>query len=226
MEFQEDEMVMISALQHYLFCPRQCALIHLEQQWQENFLTAAGQMMHERVDRRESSTRRNVHYATGLRIFSREYSLVGIADMVEFHQTDHEYDENCKRIAVPLKGLPLFWKPFPVEYKRGSPKKNEMDQIQLCAQAICIEEMMKIVIPEGALFYGQTHHRESVVFSESLRNYVMEISKNIHDLYRTGEVPPPLYTKSCQACSLVDLCMPKQKSAGQWLQSQIEDSLL
>lgn len=227
MEYQDDEMVMISALQHFLFCPRQCALIHLEQQWQENYLTASGNLMHERVDRRESSTRHNLHYATGLRIFSRKYGLVGIADMVEFQQVETEFDEEQKRVATPLKGLRLFWKPFPVEYKRGSPKSNEVDLIQLCAQAMCMEEMLNVEIREGALFYGQTRHREKVIFADNLRQKVIEVSKNIHDMFRSGGIPPPHYSRSCRACSLNELCLPEQKqgAASVWLQTQIEEAL-
>ncbi len=228
MKYQDDELVMISALQHYLFCPRQCALIHLEQQWQENYLTAAGRLMHERVDRRESSTRRDIHYASGLRIFSQKYGLVGIADMVEFQQAENEYDDNGKRVAIPLKGLSLFWKPFPVEYKRGSPKVNEVDQIQLCAQAICIEEMLNVEIAEGALFYGQTRHREYINFSDELRKKVLDVSDKIHMMFQEEKTPPPHYCKSCQACSLKDLCIPEQnrKTVDIWLDSQIEDALL
>lgn len=227
MFYQDDEMVMISALQHYQFCPRQCALIHVEQQWQENYLTAAGKVMHKRVDTQASSTRHDIHYAASLRIFSRRYGLIGIADMVEFHRTANEYDGTGVRVAIHLKGLSNFWKPFPVEYKHGSPKVDEMDRIQLCAQALCIEEMLDIKVADGAIFYGRTHQRENVIFSEGMRKKVLDISRKIHSMISAGETPAPHYCRSCRACSMADLCLPeqKQKSVNEWLQRQIEESL-
>ena len=138
----DESPVMLSALQHYLFCPRQCALIHIEGAWSENFLTASGRQLHERVDQRGGETRRNVHLATALRLVSSRLGLMGVADMVEFHRQETQQDESGRTVAARLPGRSGYWRPFPVEYKRGAPKSHRADEVQLCAQASCLEEML------------------------------------------------------------------------------------
>jgi CRISPR-associated exonuclease Cas4 len=147
----EEDLIMISALQHLAFCPRQCALIHVEQMWQESGLTAEGRILHERVHEQEGESRAGVRIERGLPLRSLRLGLVGVADVVEFH---------------PLPGG--GWRPFPVEYKRGKPKPDRCDEVQLCAQAMCLEEMMEVEVPQGSLFYGKTRHRHDVAFNENV----------------------------------------------------------
>ena len=187
-----DNLLMISALQHYAFCPRQCALIHVEQIWQESGRTAEGRIMHERVHDEGSESRGNIRIERGVALRTLRLGLIGKADVVEFHrQADGS------------------WLPFPVEYKRGKPKVDDCDKIQLCAQAICLEEMLGVKIPAGALFYGQTRHRLDVVFNEDLRRETEETARQAHELIASGKTPPPIYEKRCNSCSIMSECLPK-----------------
>lgn len=224
----DEPPVVLSALQHYLFCPRQCALIHLEGAWSENFLTASGRRLHERVDRRGGETRRNVHLATALRLVSNRLGLTGVADMVEFHRQESEFDAEGRCVAAKLPGRGGLWRPFPVEYKRGAPKSHRADEVQLCAQALCLEEMLKVVIPAGALFYGETRRRMDVPFDEVLRSLTEDVAAKVHELLKTGITPPPEQMKGCRACSLVDTCRPenigKGVSARRWIDGQLENA--
>lgn len=202
--YPEDSFIPISALQHYLYCPRQCALIHLEQIWTENAYTAEGRLLHERADSGKSETRGDVKTVTGLLLHCRELGLVGKADVVEFHR--------CGGV----------WRPYPVEYKRGRPKKHNADRVQLCAQALCLEEMLGLSIAEGALFYGQTRRRQVVAFSEDLREETRRVSTAVHKLLRQGVTPPPLADERCAACSLDRECLPdtaRRSSASRYLES-------
>lgn len=222
----EESTVMLSALQHYLYCPRQCALIHVEGVWSENFLTASGRQLHERVDRRGCETRRDVHLATALRLTSNRLGLVGVADMVEFHRQEASIDMNGVCVAVRLPGRSGFWRPFPVEYKRGVPKSHRADEVQLCAQALCLEEMLDVSIGAGALFYGETRRRTDVTFDAELRSLTEDVVAKVHELIRGGETPPPMLTKGCKACSLFDHCRPEdvggRGSAQRWIKNQLE----
>lgn len=187
-----DNLLMISALQHYAFCPRQCALIHVEQIWQESGRTAEGRIMHERVHDEGSESRGNIRIERGVALRTLRLGLIGKADVVEFHrQADGS------------------WLPFPVEYKRSKPKVDDCDKIQLCAQAICLEEMLGVKIPAGALFYGQTRHRLDVVFNEDLRRETEETARRVHELIASGKTPPPIYEKRCNSCSIMSECLPK-----------------
>jgi CRISPR-associated exonuclease Cas4 len=190
-KYSEDNLLMLSALQHLLFCPRQCALIHIEQLWVENRFTAEGRIMHERVHQagRESRRDRRIEYDLPLRSFT--LGLTGRADVVEFHKDDD------------------IWQPYPVEYKRGKPKKDHCDRVQLCAQALCLEEMLEQAIPEGALFYGQKHRRQPVLFDEELRRITRETASSLHELIDSQQTPPPVYNKRCISCSFVDICLPR-----------------
>jgi len=200
----EDDLIQLSALQHFIYCTRQCALIHIEQMWSENVFTAEGRIMHEKVDTDRYESRGNVRIEYGVPMRSLRLGLIGKADVVEFHRAD-----NGK------------WLPFPVEYKRGKPKADNCDRVQLCAQAICLEEMLNLEIREGALFYGQTRRREDVVFDQGLRMETEDIARKVHELIASGITPKPEYSKKCEQCSLLNLCMPKTcgkaKSASNYL---------
>lgn len=182
-------IVSLSALQHHVFCPRQCALIHNEQAWAENYLTAQGRVLHERVDGGEPETRKGVRYERSVHLSAECLGLTGIADMVE-----HDLKTGCLK---------------PVEYKRGKPKPTAIDEIQLCAQALCLEEMTGQTIEEGALWYMQTRHRVPVVFSYGLRQQTLDTIAQVRELLKSGKTPPPEYGKHCKACSLVEICQPK-----------------
>lgn len=188
----EEDFIQLSALQHYVFCQRQCALIHIEQLWDENRATAEGRIMHERVHEQDHESRGDVRIEYGLPLRSLKLGLSGKADVVEFH-----------RIG---KGI---WQPFPVEYKRGKPKLDHCDVIQLCAQAMCLEEMISVSVPKGAIFYGRTRRRLDVTFEESLRAETEEVAKGAHQLIKSGKTPLPVYEKRCESCSLIHECLPK-----------------
>ena len=181
--------VSLSALQHYAFCPRQCALIHNEQAWAENYLTAQGRSLHERVDSGEPETRKGVRFERSVHVSAQRLGISGIVDMVEHDLT-----------SGSLK---------PVEYKRGKPKPEPFDEIQLCAQALCLEEMTGQTIAEGALWYMQTRHRVPVAFSDGLRAQTLAVIAQVRELLASGQTPPPVYGKRCKACSLVEVCQPK-----------------
>ena len=223
----DEDLVMLSALQHWLFCKRQCALIHVEGTWEENRLTADGRVLHERVDERKSETRRTLRQATTVRLVSQRLGIVGIADMVEFHLVDSENDATGVKVAAQLPGLSGFWRPFPVEYKRGKPKTHRADEVQLCAQAMCLEEMLGVSIPAGALFYGEPRHRTDVVFDAELRRLTEGAAKGVHELLASGETPPPTFGKCCSSCSLVEDCRPRlfasHLSAKAWLERQMDE---
>ena len=190
--YNEDDLVMISALQHFLFCHRQCALIHIEQLWKENRLTAEGRILHERVHSAGSESRRKVRVEFDMPIRSLALGLVGRSDVVEFHLQDDG-----------------IWLPYPVEYKRGRPKKDDSDRVQLCAQAICLEEMLGRDIPAGALYYGKKKRRMTTDFSPELRQTTRNTAQALHALIASGQTPPPEYSRRCDRCSFVDICLPK-----------------
>lgn len=206
--YDEDDLVMISSLQHYLFCPRQCALIHIEQQWLENRLTAEGRILHERVHGGGRESRRNLRVEYDVPIRSLRLGVIGRADIVEFHRQEDG-----------------SWLALPVEYKRGRPKKDDTDRVQLCAQAICLEEMLKCSVPEGALYYGEKKRRSPVVFDTSLRDRTAQTAAAVHALLAKGETPPPQYDKRCESCSFLPLCLPKvatRKRVGAYLRRMVE----
>lgn len=205
MDYKEEEYLQLSGIQHFLFCRRQWALIHIEQQWKENARTVDGMLMHKNVHDSELRTKRgDILTVRGMRVHSSLLGISGECDAVEFHR-----DEN----GIPLAETDGLWIPYPVEYKRGTPKADAIDEVQLCAQAMCLEEMLCCNIEEGALYYGETRRRNRVLFSEELRTLVKESLEEMHALYRKGHTPAPRRTKSCNACSLKDLCLPGLKSS-------------
>lgn len=191
--YDEVDYIMLSALQHYLYCPRQCALIHIEQQWVENRFTAEGRVLHERADSRESTRKGYVHSVRTLPIRSERLGVSGQVDVVEFHDN----------------GTVL-----PVEYKRGKPKANRCDEVQLCAQALCLEEMLNVRIGEGALFYGQQRRRKSVAFDTDLRRLTEATIAQVHELLDGGGTPLAEYAGKCDQCSLLASCLPKSCTTG------------
>ncbi len=192
MTFPESDLVPLSALQHYMFCPRQCALIHVEQIWVESGLTAEGRILHERVDAGGVVKRRDVKRVFGLPIRCLRLGLVGKADVVEFHRQAGG-----------------GWMPYPVEHKRGRRKQEDWDRVQLCAQSLCLEEMLGVSVPEGALFYGKEQRREVVAIGDDLRRETEEIAAAVHRMLSEGRTPPPEYAPKCDSCSLVEICLPR-----------------
>lgn len=188
----ESDLLPISALQHLAYCPRQCALIHVEQAWNENLYTARGRVLHERTDKPGMERRRGVRTEFGLPLRSLELGLAGRADAVEF--------------------LPSG--PCPVEYKLGRPKKHDADRVQLCAQGLCIEEMTGLPVPAGALFYAATRRREEVALDDSLRGRVRELARALHELIKAGVTPLPEFGPKCRNCSLDPLCRAKTLGRG------------
>ena len=216
--FDDDDFLQLSGLQHFLFCRRQWALIHIEQQWAENYRTTDGELMHEKAhDRGASESRRDLYIVRGLRIFSKTLGLSGECDVVEFHR------DAC---GVTLAEKAGRWLPFPVEYKHGEPKAGNYDAAQLCAQAMCLEEMLCCTIPEGALFYGQTRRRQPVEFTAELREQVRAAAEEMHQLYRRGHTPKVKPSKACSACSLKELCLPvlcRDRSVKAYLSASMEE---
>ena len=196
--YSEDDLIPLSALQHILFCERQCALIHVEQMWNENLFTAEGRIMHERVDEANRESRGDVRIIFAMPLRSLKLGLVGKADVVEFHRKLASQDAKSPE-----------WVPFPVEYKRGKPKKDNCDKVQLCAQALCLEEMLDVEIPCGALFYGKTRRRKDVNFDNALRRETESAATQLHKLIESGQTPNPVYTPKCKSCSFFHVCLPK-----------------
>ena len=191
-ENEEMELIPVSALNQFVYCARRCALIFIEQAWQENLFTAEGRIMHEKADSNGYESRGSIRIDYSVPIRCLRLGLIGKADVVEFHIRDDGK-----------------WIPFPVEYKRGKPKIDDCDRVQLCAQAICLEEMLNVEIEEGALFYGKTRRREGVFFDERLRVETSAVAQKVRALIESGVTPKPEYSKKCEHCSMLELCMPK-----------------
>lgn len=207
--YPEDDILQLSALQHFIFCPRQCALSYIEQVWEENLLTAEGGIMHDRAHDERFEMREGVRIERGMPLRSEKLGLNGKADVVEFHKSSDR----------------KVWLPFPVEYKHGKPKENNCDKIQLCAQAMCLEEMLAIQIPKGALFYGKTRHRLDVEFDIDLRKETEETAIRLHEFIKAGLTPKPVYVKKCESCSLIGICMPKTFQQRRLVEEYIKDLL-
>lgn len=216
------EKVMLYGLQSYAFCKRQFALEFVEHQERVNWRVADGRIFHERVDHVGFETRNDVHVATALRLTSEKFGLVGVADAVEFHRIGDEHS-NGKKVGVRLPKREGWWRPYPVEYKRGKPKAHRADEVQLCAQAICLEEMLGVDIPEGALFYGEPRRRTTVAFDGELRALTESVAQEARALLRSGVTPPPVRTKGCEACSLKELCLENRLSAKAWIDGKINE---
>ncbi len=206
----DQELIPISALTQYAYCPRRCALIHIEQMWEENKFTAEGRIMHEHVHDEGDESRGDVRIERGVSMRSLQLGLIGKADVIGYHrQSDGS------------------WQAFPVEYKRGKPKPDDSDKVQLCAQAMCLEEMLHVQISAGALFYGKTRRRLDVVFDESLRMETQDVAQKTHELIELGQTPKPIYAKRCESCSLLAQCMPqtiqKKRSVESYLKRMLDE---
>lgn len=216
--YTPDDCLMISGLQHFRFCRRQWAIIHIERQWAENVRTVEGNFLHERAHNEQlRESRGDLLTVRGLRVQSLTLGLTGQCDVVEFRRDDAH--------GVPLAGKRGLWLPYPVEYKRGAPKQDSCDELQLCAQAMCLEEMLCCEIPVGALYYGETRRRMEVIFTPELRQEVRSLIDEMHTLYERGRTPKVKPTKSCNACSLKELCLPKlmrKPSVADYLRKNLE----
>ncbi|MDP2158639.1 MAG: CRISPR-associated protein Cas4 [Nitrospirota bacterium] len=186
MTMYQQEPIMISALNHYLYCPRRCGLVHVEQVWSENLYTMRGTDVHENVDVESSHELSDVRYERTLPIWSRRLNLTGKADLVEFHD-----------------GIP-----YPVEYKSGRHKEFENDFTQLCAQAICLEEMLNVNVEKGAIYWHASRERKEIVFTATMRSELERVAASVHDIIARQHVPPPVNDKRCKDCSLNESCMP------------------
>lgn len=218
MAYKDEDYLQLSGLQHFAFCRRQWALIHIEQQWAENLLTVQGNILHEKAHDRDSrELRGDVLITRGMQIRSPSLGVSGACDVVELYRADN---------GIPLPGRHGLWQPYPVEYKRGAPKTTDADRLQLCAQGMCLEEMLCCDVPEGALFYGETRRRETVAFTNALREQVRGYLEEMHALYRRKYTPKVKPGKSCNACSLREICLPKlcqKKSVREYLADRAEE---
>jgi CRISPR-associated exonuclease Cas4 len=220
----EDDLLPLSALEHLVFCERQCALIHIEQLWDESAATVEGHHLHDSAHDVGTDSRGDVRIARGLMLRSLRLGLSGKSDVVEFHQMPEGEAGGAK-----LEGVDGLWRPFPVEYKRGRKRAERSYEVQVCAQALCLEEMLGVSVREGALFYGKTARRQAVVFDDSLREETEKAAERLHELFRLRSTPKAVYVKNkCRQCSLVDVCLPKQtgasRSVSQWLARATADS--
>ncbi|MDP2858060.1 MAG: CRISPR-associated protein Cas4 [Bacillota bacterium] len=205
MRYDEEDCLPISGIQHFTFCRRQYALIHIERLWVENTLTFDGRVMHRQVeDPFYLESRGTVIVSRSVPLISTKLGLYGIADVVEFR--------SCEAGGVVLEGRKGMWQPYPVEYKRGRGKPDDRDIVQVGAQAMCLEEMLHTAVSEGALYYGQTRRRQMVLIDDSLRSRVTVLAQQMHDMYDSGRTPAPTKMKACDRCSLRDLCLPKISS--------------
>ena len=206
MEYNEDEYLLLSGLQHFRFCRRQWTLIHVGNQWAENGRTADGAIMHQKAHDAGSKERRGDLLITrDMHVFSPMLSISGACDVVKFRRSD---------AGVPLHGQVGLYQPFPVEYKSGSPRGDTVNALQLCAQAMCMEEMLCCDIPEGALYYGEIRRRETVELTRELRREVRDCLAEMHALYERGHTPRVKPTKACHTCSLKELCLSKLLRGG------------
>lgn len=206
--FSEDDLLPISALQHMVFCERQAALIHVERAWEDNAHTIQGKRLHDMVDEGGSESRGDVRIVRSLPLRSLELSIAGLADVVEFHRTG------------------TSWRPFPVEYKKGKPKRHRADEVQLCAQTFCLEEMFDVTVADGSLFYGKVRRRLVVPIDETLRELTRRTILRFRWIIENRLTPPPVNDARCRDCSLVETCRPRlaNRSASRYLASVLRQA--
>lgn len=202
--YSESDYLLLSGLQHFRFCPRQCALIHIEQQWSENFFTAAGRIQHEKVHGNTAESRKTIKTERNLKIASALLGITGCTDAVEFYSDG---------------------KIIPIEYKHGKPKENTCDEVQLCAQVICLEEMLGCTITEGALFYFKIRRRIPVPITDELRRETIELAERFHRFIADGKTPAALYSRQCESCSFIDECFPESAGKRKSVRAYIERRL-
>lgn len=218
MDYSEEEFLNLSGIQHFMFCRRQWALIHIEQQWQENISTVEGDIFHANAHNGlEKEVRGSTIITRGMPIFSRKLGINGICDVVEF---------KADKKGINIFGAEGKWRPVPVEYKKGKPKEGRYDEFQLLAQAVCLEEMLECKIEKGFLYYGETRHRTEVIFTEDMRCELKNISDEMHKYYREQRTPKVKKSSKCKNCSLSSICMPqltKYSSVEHYIKKRIED---
>lgn len=218
MAYNEDDYLLISGLQHFRFCQRQWALIHVENQWAENVRTVEGNALHRRAhDASVRERRGELLIVRSLRVASPRLGVVGVCDVVEFRKDPQ---------GVSLHGEEGLYLPFPIEYKRGTARLDSADELQLCAQAMCLEEMLVCEIPAGALYHGETRRRHTVAFTPELRAEVENCVSRMRELFQRGRTPKVKPTKACNACSLKELCLPRlmrQRSVAAYLRDRLEE---
>lgn len=217
MKYSEEDYLSLSGIQHFAFCRRQWALIHIENQWAENERTVDGIIMHEKAHSGDAESRGDVVIMRALRVFSATLGISGECDVVEFHRNAD---------GISLNGHDGLWQPYPVEYKLGKPKEHNADEMQLCAQAMCLEEMLCCTIPCGALFYGEPRRRTEVEFTPELRRAVEDSLNEMHDYYKRGYTPKAKPRKGCSACSLKEICLPKmaqRKSVAAYVEGALNE---
>ncbi len=216
--YQEENFLQLSGIQHYTFCPRQWALIHIEQQWEDNILTFKGQELHQITnDPFFTEKRGDVIITRAVPISSKKLGLNGIADVIEFQKVDN--------FGIKLNGYSGYWKPIPVEYKLGNPKPTNCDILQLCAQAICLEEVFQITLDIGYIYYGRTRRRLDVILKPELKAETYRVAQEMHRVFASGKTPGPIINKACEKCSLVDLCLPylsRRRSVKRYLESALD----
>lgn len=200
MAYIESDLMPISSLTHLSYCKRRFALVHIEQQWEENIFTAEGHNLHDKVLDSAGESRNDSRIARSLRLASYRLGLSGVADVVEFHRSNN---------GIKLEGVKGYWQAFPVEYKRGKLKHETSYEVQLCAQAICLEEMLHCSIEAGAIYYGKSRRRRDVQFTPILRTMTEEAAQKLHQLFDSKVTPRAKYEKKCKSCSLYEICMPK-----------------
>ena len=217
MKYSEEDYLPLSGIQHFAFCRRQWALIHIENQWAENERTVDGTIMHEKAHSGDVESRGDAVIMRALRVFSATLGVSGECDVVEF---------NRNADGISLNGHDGLWQPYPVEYKRGKPKEHNADEMQLCAQAMCLEEMLCCTIPCGALFYGEPRRRTEVEFTPELRRAVKDSLNEMHDYYKRGYTPKAKPRKGCSTCSLKEICLPKmvqRKSVAAYVEGALNE---
>lgn len=201
MVYHEDDYLMLSGLQHFYFCKRQWGLIHIDQQWVENKYTTEGKILHEKADKPEiKEKRKNVFTSRAMKVSSSELGINGVLDVVEFHKN---------KTGIEISGKKGNWEPVIIEYKRGKPKKDERDIIQLVAEVICLEETLNCHIPHSYLYYHSVNKKIKIDITAELRSLVNDMTSEMHKMYETKRIPKAEYFKNCRLCSLYDICLPR-----------------
>jgi len=217
--YSEDDLLSISALQHLMFCERRCALVHIENVWEENIFTAEGHNLHDKVHDSAGESRNDLQIARSLRLVSYTLGLSGVADVVEFHKS---------KAGIKLDGVRGYWRAFPVEYKRGKLKHDLSFEVQLCAQAICLEEMVDCSIEAGAIYYGKSRRRHDIQFTPTLRTTTEAAARKLHQLFDSQTTPKAKFEKKCKTCSFFEACMPKvtgvAKNINHYLAKALEET--
>lgn len=216
--YNEEDYLQLSGIQHFAFCRRQWALAYIELQWNENVRTVEGKLLHEKAhDVTSAEKRGDLIISRGMPIYSRKLGVSGECDVVEFRRVEN---------GITLTGREGQFEVIPIEYKRGRPKENDVDLLQLAAQAICLEEMLCCCIPYGYLYYGETKHRKKVEFNDSLRQKVKDMFEEMHQYYERRYTPRVKRSKACNACSLKDICLPVlgvNKSASAYISKMLSE---